>query len=88
MCSPDEGPRRTETLHFIIKSLELKCHVYIFNYYLCYYIPTHGAHIDSFLCIIYIYNVYSLRITHNNRHSRHKPITESRRAKFNFRVIQ
>ena len=30
MCSPVEGPRRTETLHFFIKSLELKCHVHIF----------------------------------------------------------
>ena len=26
-----------------------------FFYYLCYYIPTHGAHIYSLLCILYIY---------------------------------
>ena len=30
MCSPVEGPGRTETSHFFIKSLELKCHVHIF----------------------------------------------------------
>ena len=30
MCSPVEGPRRTETSHVLIKSLELKCHVHIF----------------------------------------------------------
>ena len=29
MCSPVEGHRRTETSHFLIKSLELKCHVHI-----------------------------------------------------------
>ena len=28
--SPDEGPRRTETSHLSIKSLELMCHVHIF----------------------------------------------------------
>ena len=30
MHYPDEGPRRTETKHFLIKSLELMCHTYIF----------------------------------------------------------
>ena len=30
MCSPDEGPRRAETSHLLIKSLELKCHAHIF----------------------------------------------------------
>ena len=37
MCSPVEGPRRSETSHFLITSLELKCHVHIF-YYLYMYI--------------------------------------------------
>ena len=48
MCFPDEGPRLTETSHFVIKSLELKCHAYIF----CL---THGTHIYSLPFIIYIY---------------------------------
>ena len=33
MCSNDEGPRRNETSHFLIKSFELKCHAYIFYYF-------------------------------------------------------
>ena len=28
--SSQEGPRRTETSHVLIKSLELKCHIHIF----------------------------------------------------------
>ena len=32
MCSPGEGSRRTETSYFLIKSLELKCHAYVFHY--------------------------------------------------------
>ena len=36
MCSPVEGPRRTETSHFFIKSLELNV-TYIFYDYLYIY---------------------------------------------------
>ena len=38
MCSPVEGPRRTETSHFLIKSLELKCHVHVFSLFIYIYI--------------------------------------------------
>ena len=38
MCSPVEGPRRTETSHVLIKSLELKCHVHIFLLFIYIYI--------------------------------------------------
>ena len=38
MRSPVEGPRRTETSHFLIKSLELKCHVHIFLLFVYIYI--------------------------------------------------
>ena len=58
MCSPDEGPRSTETSHLLIKSLELKCHAHIF-YYLCYYIPIHGTRIYSII-LLYIYIYYSI----------------------------
>ena len=34
MCSPDEGSKRTEKSYLITKSMELKCHAYIF-YHLC-----------------------------------------------------
>ena len=75
MCSPVEGPRRTETSHFFIKSLELKCHVHIF-YYLCNYIPTHGyifiryyafyIYVGIYVCICIAYLcVYTY--THINR---------------------
>ena len=37
MCSPDEGPRRTETSQFFIKSLELKSPVYFLNIYIYIY---------------------------------------------------
>ena len=37
MCSPVEGPRRTETSHVLIKSLELKCHVHIFLLFIYIY---------------------------------------------------
>ena len=33
-----ECPRRTETSHFFIKSLELKCHVHIFSLFVYIYI--------------------------------------------------
>ena len=38
MCSPDVGRRRTKTLHFIIKSLELRCHAYILCLFIYIYI--------------------------------------------------
>ena len=38
MCSHDEGPRTTETSHFLIKSFELMCHAHIFDYYAYIYI--------------------------------------------------
>ena len=34
--TPDEGPRRTETSHLLIKSLELMCHAVIFDYVYIY----------------------------------------------------
>ena len=36
MCCPDEGPRRTETSHFLMKSLKLRCQVYVFIYIYIY----------------------------------------------------
>ena len=39
--SPDEGPRRSETSHLLIKSFELRCHAYIFGLFICIYINIH-----------------------------------------------
>ena len=48
MCSPVEGPRRTETSHVLIKSLELKCHVHIFLLYIYIYIYKYHIYINAF----------------------------------------
>ena len=37
MCSPDECPRRAEMSYFWIKSLQLKCHMYIFLLFIYIY---------------------------------------------------
>ena len=55
MCSPVEGPRRTETSHVLIKSLELKCHVHIFFYYLSIYIYMLDIYIYIYICPTYIH---------------------------------
>ena len=61
MCSPVEGPRRTETSHSFIKSLELKCHVHIFLPFAYMYMYIHiYTHIYIYIYIhiyihIYIY---------------------------------
>ena len=52
MCSPVEGPRRTETSHFLIKSLELKCHVHIFLLFVLLYSNTQDAYLFV-ICILY-----------------------------------
>ena len=54
MCSPDEGPRRTETSHFFIKSLELKCHTYIFLLFVLLYSSTQDAYLFVTIYFIYI----------------------------------
>ena len=48
MCSPVEGPRRTETSHVLIKSLELKCHVHIFLLFI---------HIYVYIYIVFFHNL-------------------------------
>ena len=55
MCSSVEGPRRTETSHFFLKSPELKCHVHIFPLFvsLCY--NTRDAYLFVSMHNIYIY---------------------------------
>ena len=55
MCSPVEGPRRTETSHFLIKSLELKCHVHILRLFVLLYSNTRDAYLFVAMHYIYIY---------------------------------
>ena len=58
MCSPDEGPRRTEMSHLSIKSLELKCHVHIFLLFVLLYSNTRDAYLFVAIHFIYICNLY------------------------------
>ena len=69
MCSPVEGPMRTETSHFLIKSLELKCHVHIFLLFVllcsntldaCLFVAMNFIYIYVYIymfvgCVVYIY---------------------------------
>ena len=57
MCSPVEGPRKTETSHVLIKSLELKCHVHFFDY-LYIYIYRYFIFFFSFFFITNEYFLY------------------------------
>ena len=61
MCSPDEGPRRAETSHFLIKSLELKCQVYIFLLFVLLYSNTRDAYLFVAMHFFYIYAHYIYR---------------------------
>ena len=57
-----DGPRRTETSHFLIKSLELKCHVHIF-FTICVILFQNTGRIFIFYYIyIHIYSSYDERI--------------------------
>ena len=67
MCSPDEGPRRTETSYFLMKSLESKCHAHIFLLliYICAYVCIRicvmcmcmHVYVFVYVCVyVYIYN--------------------------------
>ena len=55
MCSPVEGLRRTETSHFLRKSLEFKCHVHIFLPFVLQYSNIREAYIFVAMHFIYIY---------------------------------
>ena len=64
VCSPVEGPRRTETSHFFIKSLELKCQVHFFPTIYIYMYA--GCFMYMYMCMymyMYMYMcVYFLKI--------------------------
>ena len=68
MCSPVEGPRRTETLHILIKLLELKCHVHIFLLYVLLYSNTRDTYLFVTMHFMYIY-VYILSVYNNNNNN-------------------
>ena len=54
MCSPGEGPRRTETSHLLTKSLKLKCHAHIFLT-ICVIIFQHTGRIFIRSCAFHVY---------------------------------
>ena len=55
MCSPDEGPKRTETSHLLIKSLELRCHAHIFSLFVLLYSNTRDVYLFVAMHFIFIY---------------------------------
>ena len=63
MCSPGEGPRRTETSHMLIKSLESKLHAHIFLLFVLLYSNTRSAYLFVAMHYIYIYLLWSPSIT-------------------------
>ena len=70
MCSPDEGPRRTETSLFFIKSLELKCHAYIIWLFMLLFSNTQDAYL--FVSMHYIYMcAWNQNIDYAKHHNPH-----------------
>ena len=55
ICSPDEGSMTTETSHFIIKSLVIMCHAYIFLVFVLLYANTRDAYLFATIYFMYIY---------------------------------
>ena len=60
ICSSDEGPTRTETSCFLLKSLELKCHA-CFRLFAYMYMYTYVKTMHMYICMQCIY-VYIYRI--------------------------
>ena len=61
MCSSVEGPRRTETSYFLVKSLELKCHAHISLLFVLLYSNTRDAYLFVAMRFIYIY-IYNIAV--------------------------
>ena len=55
MCSPEEAPMTNKTLHFIIKSLVIMSHAYIFLTFVLLYANTRDAYLFATIYFKYIY---------------------------------
>ena len=55
MCSPVDGPMRSEASHFFIKSFELRCHEHIFLLFVLLYYNTRDACLFVAMHFMHIY---------------------------------